>query len=91
MAVPKVNLRARKGKKGISYFIDFTIDGKRSRIVAGTNKKTALEISQRTQIELSLGHFDIYASTEKIISLKELTQNFLTAKRNHIRPASLKR
>jgi hypothetical protein len=57
MAVPKVNLRSRKGKKGISYFIDFTINGKRNRIAAGTNKNTAREISQRTQAELSLCHF----------------------------------
>jgi hypothetical protein len=65
MSVPKVNLRTRKGKKGISYFIDLTLNGKRSRIVAGTNKKTALEISQNTQVELSLGHFDIFTHTEK--------------------------
>ena len=91
MAVPKVNLRARKEKKGISYFIDFTINGKRIRIVAGTNKKTAIEIAQRTQAELSLRHFHIFTYTKKIISLKELNRNFLTAKRNHIRPASLKR
>ena len=39
MAIPKVNLRKRKGKKGISYFIDFSVNGVRYRVNAGTNKK----------------------------------------------------
>lgn len=91
MAVPKVNLRQRKSKKGISYFIDYAINKKRYRIAAGTNKKTATEIAQRTQAELSLGHFEIYTRSENTISLTDITQNFLSSKRNHIRLSSLKR
>lgn len=91
MSVPKVNLRQRISKKGISYFIDYAINRKRFRIAAGTNKKTATEIAQRTQAELSLGHFEIYTRSEKIISLRVLTKNFLSSKRNHIRESSLKR
>jgi hypothetical protein len=44
MAIPKVNLRKRMGKKGISYFIDFTLNGKRHRLTVGSNKKTSKEV-----------------------------------------------
>jgi integrase len=91
MANPKVNLRQRKGKKGISYFIDFAIDSKRYRESAGTNKKIALEICQNKQLQLSLGHFNIAINTNKFSSLEDLVKNFLSSKRNHIRPTSLGR
>jgi len=58
MATPKVNLRQRKGKKGISYFIDFAVKGRRYRLSAGTNKKITLEICQKKELELSLGYFN---------------------------------
>jgi integrase len=91
MANPKVNLRQKKGKKGTSYFIDFTIRGKRYRLNAGTNKKTALEVCQKKQAELTLGNFNLSTTSKKVISLKELIKNFLASKRNHIRPSSIKR
>ena len=91
MAIPIVNLRQKKGKKGTSYFIDFTISGKRYRLSVGTNKKTALEICQKKQAQLALGHFDLAGDYNKVISLEELIKNFLSSKRNHIRPSSLKR
>jgi integrase len=91
MAVPKVKLRERKDTKGVSYFIDYTVNGKRHRQNVGTNRKTALEICQNVQAKLSLGQFDIYTQAENIISLKDLIKNFLTSKRNHIRASSLKR
>lgn len=50
MSVPKVNLRERKSKRKTSYFIDFTIKGKRYRLSAGTNKKVALEICQQKEL-----------------------------------------
>jgi hypothetical protein len=59
MAIPKVNLRQKKGKKGTSYYIDFTISGKRYHPSVGTNEKTALEICQKKQAQLTLGHFDL--------------------------------
>jgi hypothetical protein len=91
MAVPKVKLRNKKDKNGTTYFLDYTVKGKRHRPAVGTNKKTALEICQNVQAKLSLGQFDIYSHPEKTISLQEITQNFLSSKRNHIRPSSLKR
>ncbi len=62
MAIPKVNLRQ---KKGTSYFIDFTISSKRYRLSVGTNKKTALEICQKKQAELALGHFNLSTASNK--------------------------
>jgi len=91
MAVPKVKLRHKKDKQGITYFLDYTVNGRRHRPAVGTNKKTALEICQNVQAKLSLGQFDIYSHSEKTISLQEITLNFLSSKRNHIRPSSLKR
>ena len=92
MATPKVKLRQRKGKKGISYFIDFTVNGRRYRLGAGTNKKIALEICQKKELELSLGHFNILPKENvKSLSLAELVKQFLASKRNHIRASSLKR
>jgi len=91
MVIPKVKLRHKKDKTGIAYFLDYTVNGKRYRPAAGTNKKTALEICQNVQARLSLGRFDIYTHSENTISLKDLSQNFLSSKRNHIRPSSLKR
>lgn len=92
MATPKVNLRQRKGQKGTSYFIDFAIKGKRYRLSAGTNKKAALEICQKKQLELALGHFNIsQLGNTKAFSLNELVNEFLDSKRNRIRTSSLKR
>ena len=91
MAVPKVKLRDKKDKKGITYFLDYTVNETRHRPAVGTNKKTALEICQNVQAKLSLGQLDIYSHSEKTISLKDLSKNFLSSKRNHIRPSSLKR
>jgi integrase len=91
MAIPKVKLRSKKDKKGITYFLDYTVNEIRHRPTVGSNKKTALEICQNVQAKLSLGQFDIYSHSEKTISLQEITLNFLSSKRNHIRPSSLKR
>jgi len=91
MAVPKVKLRDKKDKKGITYFLDYTVNGKRHRPAVGTNKRTALEICQNVQAKLSLGQFDIYSHSEITISLEEIIQNFLSSKRNHITASSLKR
>ncbi len=76
MAVPKVNLCQRKGKEGISYFSDFTINGQRQRLNAGTNKKTANEICQKKQAQLALGQFDLTEISNKVLSLDELVKNF---------------
>ena len=91
MAVPTVKLRNRKSGKTTSYFIDFTVDGKRYRLNAGTNKKTAEEFRDAKLIELARGYLNIPSKVSTFISLKDLINSFLTSKRNHIRPSSLKR
>jgi hypothetical protein len=52
MAIPKVKLRSKKDKKGITYFIDYTVNEIRHRPTVGSNKKTALEICQNVQAKL---------------------------------------
>lgn len=91
MAIPKVRLKPRSGKNGISYYLDFTLIGTRRRITVGTNKKNAEEIRREYDAKLLLGQFDISPLDKKNISLNELSNNFLSSKRNHIRPSSLKR
>lgn len=91
MAVPKVNLRERKSNKITSYFIDFTVDGKRYRINAGTNKNTAKEFRDAKLIELARGFLNVPSKGTNFISLDDLINNFISSKRNHIRPSSLKR
>ncbi len=91
MAIPKVRLKTRKGKNGISYYLDYTINSKRFRPVVGTNKKKAEDIHRETEAKIYLGQFNLLTQTDKIISLKDLSRNFLTSKRNHLRSTSLKR
>jgi integrase len=88
MAAPKVNLRQRKDKKGTSYFIDFTVNEKRYRIAAGNNKKNAETIRREYDARLLLGQLNLPIQTKQIVSLKDLTKNFLSSKRNHLRPSS---
>ncbi len=91
MAVPKVRLKPRSSKNGTSYYLDFTLNGTRHRITVGTNKKKAEDIRREYDAKLLLGQFDISPLDKKNISLNELSKNFLSSKRNHIRAASLKR
>jgi len=91
MAIPKVRLKPRSGKNGTSYYLDFTLNGTRRRITVVTNKKKAEDIRREYDAKLLLGQFDISPLDKKNISLNELSNNFLSSKRNHIRPSSLKR
>lgn len=91
MAIPKVRLKPRSGKNGTSYYLDFTLNGTRRRITVGTNKKKAEDIRREYDAKLLLGQFDISPLDKKNISLNEFSNNFLSSKRNHIRPSSLKR
>lgn len=91
MAIPKVRLKPRSGKNGTSYYLDFTLNGTRRRITVGTNKKKAEDIRREYDAKLLHGQFDISPLDKKNISLNELSNNFLSSKRNHIRPSSLKR
>jgi len=91
MAVPKVTLRSKEDEKGITYFLDYKVNGKRRRPTVGTNKKRAEELFRETEAKLYLGQFDLLTQPDNIISLKDLCHNFLSSKRNQIRPSSLKR
>ncbi len=88
MAYPKVNLRKIKRKKGISYFIDYTIDGKRHRHVVEGNKHTADRIKLEIQQRLSLGQFDIFKDKPVVIPFELLYNQFLATKKNMIRKSS---
>ncbi len=91
MAIPKVRLGNRKGKTGISYYLDYSINGKRFRPPAGTNKKHAENLRRETEAKIFLGQINLSTQADKIISLKDLVSAFLLSKRNHIRPTSLTR
>jgi integrase len=91
MATPKVNLRKRKTKKGVSYFIDYAVNGKRYREAVGDNKKNAEQIQAKVKTDLAFGKYHLPSNSQKTISLDQIINNFLVSKRNHIQPSSLKR
>ena len=91
MATPKVNLRKRKTKKGVSYFIDYAVDGKRYREAVGDNKKNAEQIQAKVKTDLAFGKYHLPSNSQKTTSLGEIITNFLDSKRNHIQHSSLKR
>lgn len=91
MAYPKVNLRKIKRKKGYSYFIDYTVDGKRHRHIVEGNKHTAEQIKNEIQRRLSLGQFDIFTEKAEIINFDRLFSEYLAEKKNFIRDSSVKR
>lgn len=88
MAYPKVNLRKIKRKKGIAYFIDYTVNGKRHRHVVEGNKHTADRIKLEIQQRLSLGQFDIFKDKPVVIPFELLYNQFLASKKNLIRKSS---
>jgi integrase len=87
MAVPKVNLRKVKRKNGTTYFIDFTVNGKRFREAIGSNRKDAEVVQAVRQSELVYGTFQINRAKQSI-SLKQLIDDFLISKKNTIRKGS---
>ena len=91
MATPKVNLRKRKTNKGVSYFIDYAVNGKRYREAVGDNKKNAEQIRAKVQTDLAFGKYHLPSNSQKTTSLEEIIHNFLDSKRNHIQHSSLKR
>lgn len=84
MANPKVTLRKRPLKKGYSYQIDYTIDGKRYRKSAGRDKSAADDIRSKMQTDITYGNFGILINSPRIISLNDLINEFFNDKRNNI-------
>jgi len=91
MAIPVVNLRKRKLKKGHSYLVDYTINGDRYRQAVGKNKRDAESIKTKIQHELTLGNYDILTKQTKVITLDDLVKDFIEEKRNYIRPKTRNR
>ena len=91
MAIPIVNLRKRKLKKGHSYLVDYTINGDRYRQAVGKNKRDAESIKTKIQHELTLGNYDILTKQNKVITLDDLIKDFIEEKRNYIRPKTRNR
>ena len=91
MAIPIVNLRKRKLKKGHSYLVDYTINGVRYRQAVGKNKRDAEFIKTKIQHELTLGNYDILKKQTKVITLDDLVKDFIEEKRNYIRPKTRNR
>ena len=59
MAVPKVNLRQIQRKSGITYVLDYTVNGRRYRQTVGKNKRVAEQIASKRLIDLTQGHFGL--------------------------------
>lgn len=91
MAIPKVNLRKIRRKSGISYLLDYTVNGKRTRECVGSNKQTAQEIRVYKAHELATGKFNITSAKQIIKSLDDITSEFLILKEGEIRKTSLTR
>ena len=64
MAVPKVNLTEVKRKTGTTYVLDYTVNRVRYRKAVGRNKRTAEQIAAKTQVDLSLGQYNLLPETQ---------------------------
>ena len=91
MAAPKVNLRQIKRKSGITYVLDYAVNGQRHRESVGKNKRLAEQVAAKMQVDLIQGQYGLIPSQNKRIKLEDLAEEFLESKRNIIRPDSLKR
>jgi hypothetical protein len=78
MAVPKVNLRTINRKGGISYMLDYAVDGKRYREAVGSNKRDAELLKAKIQSDLTLGKYQIQRPSTKSISLGAIISEFVT-------------
>lgn len=91
MKIPVVKLRAIKRKNTVSYAVDYMLNGKRIREIVAHDKKNAEIIKADRQHQLTLGIHGIYPVGTKIISLKDLLQNFLLSKKGTVRDSTYKR
>ena len=91
MNIPRVKLKSIRRKKGNSYQIDYSLNGKRIREIVAGNKKDAQIILAEKQHELTYGIHGIRPFNSRIISLKELLSSFLLSKNGTVRDSTYKR
>ena len=72
MAVPKVNLRQIQRMSGITYVLDYTVNGQRYRESVGKNKRVAEQVAAKRLIDITQGHFGLLPSKKVSISLDEI-------------------
>ncbi|NNL22590.1 MAG: hypothetical protein HKO83_14820 [Ignavibacteriaceae bacterium] len=77
MRVPVVKIVRVKRKNITSYQLDYNLNGKRVREIIAHNKRDAEIVRAQRQQELTLGIHGIYPAQSKIISLKELINQYL--------------
>ena len=75
--IPKVTLRKIKRTNGISYLLDYWVDGERVRRSVGTNKRQAEAIQAKVQRDLTLGTYGIHQQSPRKISVSELVKEYL--------------
>jgi hypothetical protein len=73
MSAPKINLTQRKTKKGISYFLDYRLNGQRIRIAARAKKSDAETMRAKLQTDFNLSVVGIQTQSRNIITIEDLT------------------
>jgi integrase len=91
MSAPKVRLAERKTKNATTYFLDYRQNGKRVRIPAGNKKSDAEIMRAKLQTDFNLSLVGITTKKKKVISLQDLTKEFLNDKKHHVKPRTLER
>ena len=81
MAVPKVNLRQIQRKSGITYVLDYTVNGRRYRETVGKIKRVAEQIAAKRLIDLTQGHFGLLQTKQVSINLDDLASGMSRVKR----------
>ncbi|MBT8378538.1 MAG: site-specific integrase [Ignavibacteria bacterium] len=88
MRVPVVKIVRVKRKNITSYQLDYNLNGKRVREIIAHNKRDAEIVRAQRQQELTLGIHGIYPAQSKIISLKELINQYLNLKLGIVREST---
>ena len=91
MAVPKVHLTQVQRKSGITYVLDYAVNGKRYRQAVGKDKRAAELVAAKRQTDLIPGHFGLTQKNQRSADLDTLATEFLRSKENTIRDSSLQR
>jgi site-specific recombinase XerD len=80
----------RPYQRGKSWYIDYTLNGKRERKKIANDRKTATVIAAQIQNNLDKGQYGIPPDLTEI-SIGNLATEFLNTKRNRVAEATLKR
>ncbi len=91
MAIPKVHLTQVQRKSGITYVLDYAVNGKRHRQAVGKNKRAAELVAAKLQTDLAHGHFGLTQGNQRSVDLDTLATEYLRSKENTIRDSSLQR